>query len=142
MLREPQHHGIAFLGAAVILVITYDTFAYLGGVLFGRHKLIPSISPGKTWEGLIVATAATVLFGMVVIPFIHPWGIWDGIVLGIVIACVAPLGDLAESMIKRDLGLKDMGRLLPGHGGALDRFDALLFALPATYYVVRMLHLV
>jgi CDP-diglyceride synthetase/subtilisin-like proprotein convertase family protein len=142
LLREPDNRGIAFLGAAVILVIAYDTFAYLGGVLFGRHKLIPSISPGKTWEGLGVATAATILFGMVVIPFIHPWGIWDGIVLGIVISCVAPLGDLAESMIKRDLGLKDMGRLLPGHGGALDRFDALLFALPATYYVVRMLNLV
>jgi CDP-diglyceride synthetase len=142
LLREPDHRGIAFLGAAVILVIAYDTFAYLGGVLFGRHKLIPSISPGKTWEGLAVGTAATVLIGMMVIPFtIHPWGVWDGIVLAVVISCVAPLGDLAESMIKRDLGLKDMGRLLPGHGGALDRFDALLFALPATYYVVRMLNL-
>lgn len=141
LLREPDNRGIAFLGAAVILVITYDTFAYLGGVLFGRHKLIPSVSPGKTWEGLAAATAFTILFGMVVIPFIHPWGIWDGIVLGMVIACVAPLGDLAESMVKRDLGLKDMGRLLPGHGGVLDRFDALLFVLPATYYVVRMLNL-
>lgn len=142
LLRAPHHEGIAFFGAAVILVIAYDTFAYLGGVLFGRHKLIPSISPGKTWEGLFVATAASVLFGMMVIPFIHPWGIWDGLVLGIVVACVAPLGDLAESMVKRDLGLKDMGRLLPGHGGVLDRFDALLFVLPATYYVVRMLNLV
>lgn len=141
MLREPQHHGIAFLGACTILVIAYDTFAYVGGVLLGRHKLIPAISPGKTWEGLVVATGATILFGMIVVPFIHPWGIWDGIVLGIVLSCIAPLGDLAESMIKRDLGLKDMGRLLPGHGGVLDRFDALLFALPATYYVVRMLNL-
>lgn len=142
ILRAPNHEGLAFLGGAVILVIAYDTFAYLGGVLMGRHKLIPSISPGKTWEGLLVATAATVVMGAIVIPFIHPWGIWDGIVLGIVVAAVAPLGDLAESMVKRDLGLKDMGRLLPGHGGVFDRFDALLFVLPATYYVCRMLDLI
>lgn len=142
ILKAPNHEGLAFLGAAVILVIAYDTFAYLGGVLLGKHKLIPSISPGKTWEGLAVATAASITLGLLVVPQIHPWGYGDGLVLGIVIAAVAPLGDLAESMIKRDLGLKDMGRLLPGHGGVLDRFDALLFVLPATYYVCRMLNLI
>jgi phosphatidate cytidylyltransferase len=141
LLREPNHRGLAFLGAAIILVVAYDTFAYLGGVLMGRHKLAPSVSPGKTWEGLITASIACVLVGGIVVPMIHPWGIWDGFALGIVIACAAPIGDLVESMIKRDLGLKDMGRLLPGHGGVLDRVDAILFVLPATYYLVRFLDL-
>jgi phosphatidate cytidylyltransferase len=81
------------------------------------------------------------LVGLIIVPLIHPWTFTSGLTLGIVVAIVAPLGDLAESLLKRNLGIKDMGRLLPGHGGMLDRVDGLLFVLPATYYLVRAFHL-
>ena len=92
-------------------------------------------------EGLIGGSAAAILVSVIVVQLIHPWTLPSALTLGIVVSIVAPLGDLAESMIKRNLGLKDMGRLLPGHGGMLDRVDGLLFVLPATYFVVRAFHL-
>lgn len=141
MLREPARHGIAFILGAVLCVIAYDTAAYVGGTLVGKHLMAPRVSPGKTWEGLACATIASLVVGGLIVQAIHPWSFKGGIVLGLVVAIVAPIGDLAESMVKRDLGLKDMGRILPGHGGILDRFDAMLFVLPATYYLVRMLNL-
>lgn len=141
LLRAPDNRGVAFLGAAALLVVTYDTIAYLVGSAVGKRKLAPKISPSKTVEGLLGATVATLLMGLVVLPFVHPWGVFDGLVLAAVLCVVAPLGDLAESIVKRDLGVKDMGRILPGHGGILDRFDAILLALPVTYYVVIILGL-
>jgi phosphatidate cytidylyltransferase len=84
-----------------------------------------------------VATLASVI----VVRMIHPWDLGSAFALGVVVSVVAPLGDLCESMIKRDLGVKDMGSILPGHGGMLDRFDAMLFVLPATYYLARLLDL-
>jgi phosphatidate cytidylyltransferase len=139
LLRLPEREGVAFLLGAVLLTIAYDTAAYVGGSLFGKHKLAPSISPSKSWEGLAAGTAASLLVGALLISFISPWTVISGLVVGALVAVVAPIGDFAESMIKRDLGLKDMGRILPGHGGVLDRFDALLFVLPATYYAVAVL---
>jgi phosphatidate cytidylyltransferase len=82
-----------------------------------------------------------VLAGVVIVHFIHPWTPGSAAVLGLVVAVVAPLGDLFESVVKRYLGLKDIGRILPGHGGILDRVDGLLFVLPATYYLVKAFHL-
>ena len=82
-----------------------------------------------------------ILVAVIVVHFIHPWTMSKALVLGIVVAVVAPLGDLSQSMIKRHLGVKDMGRLMPGHGGILDRVDGLLFVLPATYFVVKAFHL-
>jgi phosphatidate cytidylyltransferase len=141
LLREPHRHGVAFILGAVLCVVAYDTAAYIGGTLMGKHALAPHISPGKTWEGLACASIASVLVGALIVQAIHPWSFGGGALLGVVVAIVAPIGDLAESMVKRDLGLKDMGRILPGHGGIFDRFDAMLLVLPATYYLVRMLNL-
>ena len=137
----PDRHGIAFLLAAVIVTVTDDVASLLVGSAMGRRQLAPSISPNKSWEGLIGGGIAAVLVSVVVVHFIHPWTIGKAALFGVVVAVVAPLGDLCQSMIKRNLGLKDMGRLLPGHGGVLDRVDGLLFVIPATYFVVKALHL-
>ena len=137
----PDRHGIAFVLAAVLVTVTDDVASLLVGSAMGRHPLAPSISPNKSWEGLIGGGLAAILVSVVVVHFIHPWTVGKALVFGIVVAVVAPLGDLSQSMIKRHLGLKDMGRLLPGHGGLLDRFDGLLFVLPATYFVVKAFHL-
>jgi len=137
----PHRHGVAFLLAAVIVTVAADVASLLVGSAFGRHPLAPSISPNKTWEGLLGGAVAAVLVAVVVVHFIHPWTISKALVLGIVVAVVAPIGDLSQSMIKRHLGVKDMGRLMPGHGGILDRVDGLLFVLPATYFVVKAFHL-
>jgi phosphatidate cytidylyltransferase len=137
----PDRHGIAFLLGAIIATVANDVGALVVGGWMGRHPLAPSISPNKTWEGLVGGTIFTVLVSTVVIGAIHPWTPANAAVLGIVVSVVAPIGDLCESLLKRDLRLKDMGTLLPGHGGVLDRVDALLFVLPATYYLVRALNI-
>jgi CDP-diglyceride synthetase len=137
----PDRHGIAFILAAVIVTVADDVASLLVGSAMGRHQLAPSISPNKSWEGLIGGALAAILVSVVVVHFIHPWTVGKALLYGVVVAIVAPLGDLSQSMIKRNLGLKDMGRVLPGHGGVLDRFDGLLFVLPATYFVVKALHL-
>jgi CDP-diglyceride synthetase len=137
----PHRHGVAFLLAAVIVTVAADVASLLVGSAFGRHPLAPSVSPNKTWEGFLGGAVAAVLVAVIVVHFIHPWTISKALVLGIVVAVVAPIGDLSQSMIKRHLGVKDMGRLMPGHGGILDRVDGLLFVLPATYFVVKAFHL-
>jgi phosphatidate cytidylyltransferase len=90
---------------------------------------------------LIGGLVASLSIAAVVVHFIHPWTLSKALILGLVVGVIAPLGDLGQSMIKRQIGVKDMSRLLPGHGGILDRFDGLLFVLPATYFVVKALHL-
>jgi CDP-diglyceride synthetase len=137
----PNRHGIAFILAAVIVTVADDVAALLVGSALGRHPLAPTISPNKSWEGLIGGAVAAILISVVVVHFIHPWTAGKALIYGVVVAIVAPLGDLSQSMIKRHLGVKDMGRLLPGHGGILDRVDGLLFVIPATYFVVKALHL-
>ncbi len=137
----PDRHGIAFILAAVIVTVADDIASLLVGSAMGRHPLAPSVSPNKSWEGLIGGALAAILVSVVVVHFIHPWTVGKALIYGIVVAVVAPLGDLSQSMIKRNLGIKDMGRLLPGHGGVLDRVDSLLFVVPATYFVVKALNL-
>ena len=137
----PHRHGVAFLLAAVITTAAADVASLLVGSAFGRHPMAPSISPNKSWEGFLGGAVASILVAVIVVHFIHPWTISKALVLGVVVAVVAPLGDLSQSMMKRHLGVKDMGRLLPGHGGILDRVDGLLFVLPATYFVVKAFHL-
>ncbi|HUP68315.1 MAG TPA: phosphatidate cytidylyltransferase [Acidimicrobiales bacterium] len=141
LLRLPDRHGIAFLLGAVLATVAYDVGGFFIGSRSGRTPLAPDISPNKTWEGLLGGSAAAVVVSVVVTRAIHPWDLGSAFALGLAVAAVAPLGDLCESMVKRDLGVKDMGTILPGHGGMMDRFDALLFVLPATYYLVRLLDL-
>lgn len=143
MLTDPN--GIGMLLAAVLCTVGYDTGGLFFGRMFGRSPL-SAVSPNKTMEGLIGGMA--VCFGVAVIGVgrITPFGqdpgdLSSAFVLGVLAALAAPLGDLCESMVKRDLGIKDMGSILPGHGGLLDRFDALLFVLPATYYAARLMDL-
>ncbi len=137
----PDRHGIAFLLGAIITAVAYDVGALAVGSWIGRRPLAPSISPNKTWEGLFGGAAAAIVVAIVVVHAISPWTVGKALALGIVVAVVAPLGDLCESLIKRGLDLKDMGRLLPGHGGLLDRLDSLIFVIPATYYLVKAVHL-
>lgn len=137
----PQRHGVAFLFGAVVATVGEDVGALAVGSWLGRHQLAPHVSPNKTWEGLIGGAVVAVLASALITGHMHPWTPGKAAILGVVAAVVAPVGDLCESLVKRDLGLKDMGSLLPGHGGVLDRVDALLFVLPATYYLVRVLNL-
>jgi phosphatidate cytidylyltransferase len=136
----PSRHGIAFLLGAVITAVAYDIGALAVGAWVGSHPLT-AVSPGKTWEGLFGGTVAALLVAGVVVHLIHPWTVGSALTLGVVVAVVSPIGDLSESLVKRHLGLKDMGRILPGHGGLLDRVDGMLFVLPATYYLVKAFHL-
>ncbi len=139
--------GTGLLTAAVLVTVGYDVGALAVGKAMGRTPLSPA-SPNKTMEGLVggmvVAVAVGVVIGILGKPAPFAGEVWGGgfgasLLLGIVAALAAPIGDLAESQIKRDLGIKDMGSILPGHGGLLDRFDGLLFVLPATYYVAVLM---
>lgn len=135
-------NGIGLLLGLVLCVIAYDAAGYLVGSRFGRTPLAPAISPGKTLEGLVGGIVASIVVAVLFASHIHPWGgIGHSFLLGLVVGVVAPIGDLCESMVKRDLRIKDFGSLLPGHGGVLDRFDAMLFVLPAVYYLARALKL-
>ena len=137
----PHRHGIAFLLGAIVATIGADVGALAVGSWLGRRPLAPNVSPNKTWEGLIGGAVVAIALSAAVTGQVHPWTVPKAALLGVVVAVVAPLGDLCESLVKRDLGLKDMGSILPGHGGVLDRIDALLFVLPTTYYLVRVLNL-
>ncbi|MEA3075899.1 MAG: phosphatidate cytidylyltransferase [Actinomycetota bacterium] len=141
MLRYPNREGVAFLLGTVIAVVANDVGALFAGRQFGNTPLAAEISPHKTWEGFAGGFGLTVLICLAIVSRIHPWGFGSALLLGVVVSIVGPLGDLCESMIKRDLGLKDMGSFIPGHGGVLDRFDAILFVLPAVYYLVELLNL-
>ena len=133
--------GTGLLLAAIIVTVGYDVGAFFAGRSFGRTPLA-AVSPNKTVEGLIGGSFASFIAAIVflsVLDFIQPFAaaqasLLQVAILGVVGAIIAPLGDLSESLIKRDLGIKDMGSILPGHGGFLDRFDALLFVLPAVYF--------
>jgi len=132
-----DHNGTGLLLGAAIPAAAYDIGGYGFGSWLGSRKLAPTISPNKTVEGLVGGIVSAVVVAAVIVGFIAPWNHAKSILLGLVVAVFAVLGDLCESMFKRDLGVKDLGGLLPGHGGVLDRFDAIIFALPAVYFLAR-----
>ncbi|MFF4713991.1 phosphatidate cytidylyltransferase [Streptomyces eurythermus] len=121
----------------LLLTVVSDTGAYAVGWRFGKHKLAPRISPGKTREGLLGAVLFAMVAGALCMQFLIDGGAWwQGLLLGLAVAASATLGDLGESMIKRDLGIKDMGTLLPGHGGIMDRLDSLLPTAPVVWLLL------
>jgi len=124
--------------AAIIVVVTTDVGAYASGLAFGRHKLAPTISPGKTWEGFIGSLLAAMIAGILLALFMidQPW--WVGAILGLVLAAVGTGGDLTESLIKRDLGIKDISTWLPGHGGFLDRPDSIIPSAAVAYLFFQL----
>jgi len=136
LIRALPTHAELAVYTVLLAVWAGDTFAYFGGRLLGRHKMAPRTSPGKTWEGFAFGTAATVFVTFVALYKQDFLSIPQSVGLGVVLAIAAPLGDLFESLLKRDAGVKDSGSLLGGHGGVLDRLDAFLFAAPAAYFTI------
>jgi len=141
VVGRADHYVGAVIGYAALVVI-YDTAAYATGATLGRRPIAPQVSPNKSWEGAIGASVACLAAGAFLLPLWEPWTLASGLVLAGATCVVAPLGDLSESMLKRDLAVKDMGSILPGHGGVLDRVDALLFMAPVLYYVLAAFNLV
>ena len=140
LLRAIPEHAVLTVFTILLAVFANDTFAYFAGRLFGRHKLAPTISPGKTWEGFLVGSAAAVAVAFFALYRQGFLAVWQSVVLGVVIAVAGPTGDLFESALKRDMGVKDTGRILGGHGGMLDRVDAILFVSVASYYLLDAFH--
>jgi len=142
LLRDIPDKGRLATFAVLLAVWAGDIGAFFAGRMIGRHKLAPRLSPGKTWEGFAFGTLATVFVMFDALYKRHYISIGDSLILGLVLAVAGPLGDLFESALKRDMQVKDSGRLLGGHGGVLDRLDAPLFAFVAAYYVLRAFHAV
>lgn len=136
-----HQHGLAFLLGAIWLTVANDSGALFIGRWLGKRPLNARLSPNKTIEGTIGGTILTLVAGALILPQMHPWTIAHGLECAVALSVVVPMGDLFESMFKRTLGVKDLGHLLPGHGGMLDRVDGLLFGLPTMYFMTHLLSL-
>jgi phosphatidate cytidylyltransferase len=140
VLLASYHNGQWWVLSALIVVVSTDTGAYVTGLLLGRHKMAPRISPKKTWEGfagsIVAAQIASFLVGWLLLHI----SVLDGVILGVAIALTATVGDLVESLIKRDLGIKDISNWLPGHGGFLDRLDSVLPSAAVAYALFLIFH--
>lgn len=129
-----SHNFYPWIAAGVFFILwANDSFAYLAGSLLGKHKMCPSISPAKSWEGLIGGTVFALIMGIVNALLFQELSLWDWIAVALLTVAFGTLGDLFESKIKREIGAKDSGNILPGHGGFLDRLDSLLFAVPVVF---------
>ncbi|MBO3736190.1 phosphatidate cytidylyltransferase [Actinoplanes sp. NEAU-H7] len=123
----------------LVAVVLSDTGGYAAGVFLGKHPMAPKISPKKSWEGFAGSVTAAAIGSGALLFFLLDVPVYGGLLFGAVISVVAVLGDLAESMLKRDLGVKDMSNLLPGHGGLMDRLDSILFAVPTAYLLFAII---
>jgi phosphatidate cytidylyltransferase len=131
--------GLVLTPAVIGMAAVNDSGGYLVGRKIGRHPMAPKTSPKKSWEGFVAGTVVTLGLSVAVLPFVHPFTVGLALRLAAVVALAAPLGDLVESLLKRDLGVKDMGSLIPGHGGFFDRIDGIIFSIPIAYYVLHVL---
>jgi phosphatidate cytidylyltransferase len=138
LLGKPDDGALRVVCALACVVLS-DTGGYAAGVFFGKHPMAPSISPKKSWEGGAGSVLAAAIGGALLLYFLLDVPFYWGALFGAVISASAIVGDLAESMIKRDLGIKDMSNLLPGHGGLMDRLDSILFAIPAAFLLLSLL---
>jgi phosphatidate cytidylyltransferase len=135
-LMLAPHDGPKRILVFLILTACSDVGGYFAGITVGRHLMAPAISPKKTWEGFGGSALFCLLGGAISLPALLHGAVWQGLVVGAAVLAAAALGDLAESMIKRDLGIKDMGSVLPGHGGILDRIDAMLITAPVVWVLL------
>ncbi|HKJ11621.1 MAG TPA: phosphatidate cytidylyltransferase [Ornithinimicrobium sp.] len=135
-LLVSEADGVARIVVFILVTICSDIGGYAVGVMFGRHPMAPSLSPKKSWEGFAGSVLSCVLAGVLSVVLLLDGAWWVGVLLGVAVACFATLGDLAESTLKRDLGIKDMGSTLPGHGGLMDRLDSLVMTLPVTFAIL------
>ncbi len=131
-----REHGEWAVLAVIALAVTNDIGAYGFGAAFGRHKLAPRVSPAKTWEGLLGGLVTVLVIAALVTARLPGFDLTTALLLGVVVVPAATLGDLTESLVKRDLGVKDLGSIVPGHGGIMDRVDSILFALPAAHLLL------
>jgi phosphatidate cytidylyltransferase len=136
VLLAAPHDGARRVVAYIFTVVCSDVGGYAAGVLFGKHRMAPTISPKKSWEGFAGSVLACIGGGLLLVTVLLHAAWWQGVVFGLAVVCSATLGDLGESMIKRDLGIKDMGTLLPGHGGLMDRLDSLLPTAPVAWFLL------
>ena len=131
--------GVQGILAFVLVTIASDIGGYIAGVLFGKHPMAPVISPKKSWEGFAGSLVATVVAGWLLVVFLLEGDWWVGLCLGLIAVVMATLGDLCESVIKRDLGIKDMSQVIPGHGGLMDRLDSLLATIAPVWLLLHYL---
>ena len=136
-IDEGGHPGSFFIITFMLCVVASDVGGYIAGVMFGTHPLAPAVSPSKSWEGFIGSLVFGIVTGVLAVTFLisAPW--WVGVALGAALVVCATMGDLVESQFKRELGIKDMSTLLPGHGGIMDRLDGMLPAASATYILLN-----
>ena len=138
LMIEPQD-GTFLLIATFLTIACGDIAAFFIGTRFGKRKLAPSISPGKSWEGFVAGIFGSLAGGALFAGLLFDLSLAAGLGIGAIVALLAPAGDLVESLVKRELGIKDSGRLLPGHGGFLDRLDAIIFCCPVVYLFLRFI---
>lgn len=138
LIARHEEHGVLLVVTYLLMVVGNDTGGYIAGVLFGRHPIAPSISPKKSWEGVVGSVILSVAVAWVLLVVVLDAPGWSAVLLGLLTVLTATTGDFAESLIKRDLGIKDFGSILPGHGGILDRIDSHLVAAPACYLVFAL----
>ncbi|WP_394942308.1 phosphatidate cytidylyltransferase [Psychromicrobium sp. YIM B11713] len=137
----PAGEGALRVSTMLLLAVASDTFGYLVGALLGKHPMAPKISPKKSWEGFAGSVVGALIIGVLASIFLLGEPFWFGLILAVAIVIAGTAGDLAESMVKRELGVKDMSSILPGHGGLMDRLDSIIFAAPMAFLIYGLLEL-